>query len=117
MGDSLKIVEPPGPIIGLLSYPGSGNTWLRYLIQKSVGYVTGSVYFSEMLYKNGFPGEKFVNGSAIVVKSHLNSFKYDDTRLYVKLIRAQIIIFRPYFSTNPTFENPLPTSYSVNADF
>ena len=85
MGDSLKIVEPPGPITGLLSYPGSGNTWLRYLIQKSVGYVTGSVYFSEMLYKNGFPGEKLDNGSAIVVKSHLNSFKYDDTRLYVKL--------------------------------
>ena len=28
-GDFLKKIEPPGPITGLLSYPGSGNTWIR----------------------------------------------------------------------------------------
>ena len=28
-GDSLKVLNPPGPITGLFSYPGSGNTWLR----------------------------------------------------------------------------------------
>ena len=28
-GDYLKKLEPPGPITGLLSYPGSGNTWIR----------------------------------------------------------------------------------------
>ena len=73
-GNSLKLYEKEGPITGLLSYPGSGNTWLRYLIQRATGYVTGSVYFSKVLYQNGFPGEKLDNGSAIVVKSHLGSF-------------------------------------------
>ena len=59
-----------------------------------------SVYFSEMLYKNGFPGEKLDNGSAIVVKSHLNSFKYDDTRLYVKLkthLKSRILFCKSGF--------------------
>ena len=74
-GDSLKKQKPPGPITGLLSYPNSGNTWIRYLIQKSTGYVTGSVYFSSLLYDNGFPGEGMDNGSSIVIKSHLNAFR------------------------------------------
>ena len=41
LGESLKIIDPPGPLTGLFSYPGSGNTWLRFLIQKATGYVTG----------------------------------------------------------------------------
>ena len=41
LGESLKIIDPPGPLIGLFSYPGSGNTWLRFLIQKATGHVTG----------------------------------------------------------------------------
>ena len=36
-GNSLKLYEKEGPITGLLSYPGSGNTWLRYLIQRATG--------------------------------------------------------------------------------
>ena len=28
-GGSLKVLNPPGPVTGLFSYPGSGNTWLR----------------------------------------------------------------------------------------
>ena len=60
------VVLPPPPKV--CEWP------LRHLIQYSTGYITGSVYFSELLYENGFPGENFDNGSAIVVKSHLNSF-------------------------------------------
>ena len=67
------MVSPPGPIIGLISYPISGNTWLRYLIQKATGKITGSFYYSRILNENGFPGEYIYNGSAIVVKSHLSS--------------------------------------------
>ena len=29
--------EKPGPPIALASFPGSGNTWLRYLLQLSTG--------------------------------------------------------------------------------
>ena len=74
-GKSLKILDPPGPITGLLSFPGSGNTWLRHLIQRATGFLTGSVYFAPFLYHNGFPGENVDNGTAIAIKSHLNSFR------------------------------------------
>ena len=29
----LAVRSPPGPITALASYPGSGNTWSRYIIQ------------------------------------------------------------------------------------
>ena len=82
-GNSLRILNPPGPRTGLFSYPGSGNTWLRYLIQKSTGYVTGCDHVfkkkilvddfikNHTIYNNGFPGELISDGSAIVIKSHL----------------------------------------------
>ena len=59
--------------VGLLSFPGSGNTWLRYMIQKTTGIMTGSVYNETNLLFNGFPGESLSNGSVIVIKSHLQS--------------------------------------------
>ena len=72
-GSHLKLQDPPGPVTGLWSFPGSGNTWLRYLIQKATGLITGSVYQERTRYPNfpGFPGGDVSNGSAIVVKSHL----------------------------------------------
>ena len=73
LGNSLKTLDPPGPITGLLSFPGSGNTWLRYLIQKTTGILTGSVYNDKRLRNNGFPGEHLSDGTVIAIKSHLNS--------------------------------------------
>uniref|UniRef100_A0A1B6DAR1 Sulfotransferase domain-containing protein n=1 Tax=Clastoptera arizonana TaxID=38151 RepID=A0A1B6DAR1_9HEMI len=58
------------PVIALVSFPGSGNTWLRYLLQQATGLYTGSVYKDYGLLKNGFPGESIVNNTVIVVKTH-----------------------------------------------
>ncbi|XP_046684262.1 WSCD family member GA21586 isoform X2 [Homalodisca vitripennis] len=58
------------PVIALASFPGSGNTWLRYLLQQATGVYTGSVYKDYGLLKNGFPAESVVNGSVSVVKTH-----------------------------------------------
>ena len=81
VGSSLRVLEPAVSRTGLFSYSGSGNTWLRYLIQKSTGYVTGvDRYFylsiknktlvdsfvqNNYFYKNGYPGELISDGSAI----------------------------------------------------
>ena len=37
LGPYLQLLDPPGPFTGLWSAPGSGNYWLRYLIQRSTG--------------------------------------------------------------------------------
>ena len=55
---------------------GSGNTWLRFLIEGATGFFTSSVYMDKNLYKAGFLGEKLVGaeGSTVVTKSHMGSF-------------------------------------------
>jgi hypothetical protein len=45
------------PIAALVSFPGSGNTWLRYLLQQATGILTGSVYKDYGLLKSGFPAD------------------------------------------------------------
>ena len=33
----LSYISPPGPITALASFPGSGNTWVRHLLQQATG--------------------------------------------------------------------------------
>ena len=72
-GTSLHTIEPPGPNTALWSIPGSGNTWLRFLIQQATGYVTGAhkLYFEDQHILPSLPGGHLSNGSAIAVKDHL----------------------------------------------
>ena len=42
------------PLMALASFPGSGNTWIRGLIERLTGYFTGSVPFIDTaLYMKG----------------------------------------------------------------
>lgn len=58
------------PTVALASTPGSGNTWLRYLLEQLTGVRTGSIYVDKALYWAGFVGENVSNASVLVVKSH-----------------------------------------------
>jgi len=57
-------------LTALASFPGSGNTWLRYLLQQSTGILTGSIYKDYGLLKTGFPAENVCNSSVLLVKTH-----------------------------------------------
>ena len=65
-----KFRETPGPRVGIVSFPGSGNTWVRYLLQQMTGILTGSVYQDGDLRRNGFKGEYHKSGKVLVVKTH-----------------------------------------------
>ncbi len=41
------------PLMALVSYPGSGNTWIRGIIERLSGYFTGSVYTAKNLFMTG----------------------------------------------------------------
>ena len=56
--------------IALASFPGSGNTWVRGLLQGITGLCTGAIYCDRMLRKTGFPGESIRSGIVQVVKTH-----------------------------------------------
>ncbi|KAI0221962.1 WSC domain-containing protein 2 [Lamellibrachia satsuma] len=67
----LHYLSPPRPYLtALASTPGSGNTWLRHLLQEATRVHTGSIYNDTDLAVNGFPGEPTKNGSVLLVKTH-----------------------------------------------
>ena len=66
-----RFMNAPGrDPVALASYPGSGNTWVRGLLQDVSGLCTGGIYCDPSLKKRGFPGERIANGTVLVVKSH-----------------------------------------------
>lgn len=42
-----------GGLVGLVSYPGSGNTWVRGLLQKVTGICTGTVCLYNYVIQTG----------------------------------------------------------------
>ena len=58
-------------VIPLVSLPGAGNTWVRFLIEQATGIVTGSVYSDIVLYRS-LKGEMTnpINEETIAVKTH-----------------------------------------------
>ena len=56
--------------MGLASYPGSGNTWVRGLIQRTTGLCIGAIYCDINLRQNGYPGESIRSAVTFMVKTH-----------------------------------------------
>lgn len=68
---TLKLIDSPGgPLTALASRPGSGNTWVRHLLQLATGIQTGSIFNELRLKRNGFPGEGITDGSVVAIKTH-----------------------------------------------
>lgn len=44
-------------VTALISLPGSGNTWMRQIIEEATGIYTGSIYCDQGLKRSGFLGE------------------------------------------------------------
>lgn len=51
-----SFLDRTSPVVALVSFPGSGNTWLRHLLEQGTGIYTGSIYCDHSL-KALFPGE------------------------------------------------------------
>ncbi|XP_047488879.1 WSC domain-containing protein 1-like [Penaeus chinensis] len=56
----------------LVSFPGSGNTWIRYLLEAASGVFTGSVYTDAEIRNAGYLGEgdRADSGRTLVQKTH-----------------------------------------------
>ena len=90
-----------GPI-ALASFPGSGNTWVRGLLQLATGICTGSLYCDRDLHGHGFVGEGIYSGSVLVIKTHKANTrkvrKRDALRDqgYINFTRAIFIVRNPF---------------------
>ncbi|XP_060575744.1 sialate:O-sulfotransferase 1-like [Ruditapes philippinarum] len=67
---SPEFLSTSRPLVALASYPGSGNTWTRQLIETATGYYTGSIYTDW-----NFVGSKEcpMRRKIFIVKTHLKS--------------------------------------------
>nr|XP_039251256.1 uncharacterized protein LOC120328782 isoform X1 [Styela clava] len=85
----------PYPRTGVVSFPGSGNTWTRHLIQQASGLWTGSVYSDRSLFAGGFLAEldECDDNSTVAVKAH---FPRLDASSYCKFERVILVIRDPY---------------------
>ena len=86
--------------IALASFPGSGNTWVRGLLQKVTGICTGSLYCDRDLRCHGFLGEGIYSGSVLVTKTHkTNNKKAKRNQMNnprVNFTRAILIVRNPF---------------------
>lgn len=79
--------------VGLISFPGSGNTWVRGLLEQVTGVCTGSIYCDIGLLEKGFVGENIRNGAVLVVKSHAISPPKENVTLNLRQVHFSGIIF------------------------
>lgn len=61
-----------GTPVALVSYPGSGNSWARVLLEETTGIYTGSVYCDKHYLFSGMIGEGVSTENVIAIKSHLS---------------------------------------------
>ena len=74
-----------GPSIALASYPGSGNSWVRQLLESATGIYTGAEYCDPAYVAAGMIGEHVNTSNVLAVKTHtplfthvkVNKLKYD----------------------------------------
>ena len=90
--------------VALVSVPGSGNTWVRGLLEKVTGICTGSIYCDAPLRVSGFIGEYIHDGSVLVVKTHTSDHQWKGKQLEKRnqedgLYSSAILLIRNPFDT------------------
>ena len=59
-----------GPLVTLSSFPGSGNSWVRQLLESATGIYTGALWCDQAYVNNGMIGEFVQSNNVIAVKVH-----------------------------------------------
>ena len=59
-----------GPIVALGSFPGSGNSWVRQLLESATGIYTGALYCDVSYIQAGMIGEGVATKNVIAIKTH-----------------------------------------------
>eukprot|EP00057_Strongylocentrotus_purpuratus_P030741 XP_782574.4 PREDICTED: WSC domain-containing protein 1 [Strongylocentrotus purpuratus] len=86
------------PLVALASFPGSGNEWVRNMIERATGFATGSVYHIQSLKKD-FIGEmqNIAAGETIVSQMHDYWLGYTNKRDgQISIEKAILIMRNPY---------------------
>ena len=75
--------QKSGMPVALVSYPGSGNSWARVLLEEATGIYTGSVYCDKHYLFSGMIGEGISTENVIAIKLHSS---VEETAQYSKKV-------------------------------
>ena len=85
--------EDTGKKVALASFPGSGSTWCRTLLEQATGVFTGAIYCDRSLKAEGFVGEYITTRNVIAIKTHsprVTKIKYDAAIFVVRHVADAI---------------------------
>ena len=83
-----------GPVVSLSSVPGSGNSYVRQLLESATGIYTGAVWCDPTYINAGMIGEGVDTNNAIVVKLHY--FGPSGTKKFLNNDKSIYIIRSPF---------------------
>lgn len=89
--------------VALVSAEGSGNTWVRGLLEKATGICTGFNFCDYIMRMKGFIGDNINSGSVLVVKTHMDKPQWiGNTKIFnrfeAKYGSAIFLLRNPYDS-------------------
>ncbi|KAL7639019.1 UNVERIFIED_CONTAM: hypothetical protein RMT77_010553 [Armadillidium vulgare] len=99
------LVPKSGNVVPLVSFPGSGNSWMRYISESVTGVFSGSLYEDDVLALRGFWGERdsYLEGTTLLQKTHSTPILPEDAKewngkmvLGPKPRKAILLIRSPY---------------------
>ncbi len=103
--------------VALVSLPGSGNTWVRGLLQKVTGICTGSIACDKTLRAEGFCGDGIHSSGQLVVKTHDSTLQWTGgkvVRANRPIYDAAIFVIRdPYKAAVAEWNRELSNRYST----
>ena len=111
----------------LYTFPGSGNTWTRLLIEYSTGYLTGSVN-ADYNFAATLPGEFTCNKSLSILKIHTTDSNYESLingtyysnenkcqKNSIDIIKQYILVIRnPFDAIWAEFQRHITKKHSLN---
>ena len=97
-----------GPIVALGSFPGSGNSWVRQLLESATGVYTGSMYCDKSYVEEGMIGEGVTTNSVIVVKTHASP---NVAKQVINHDKAIYIVRNPFESILSNYNRHLGKKY------
>ena len=66
--------QKTGNFVGLLSWPGSGNSWVRQMLETATGIYTGAWYCDSNYINAGMLGEGVKNKNILLMKIHFPEY-------------------------------------------
>ena len=85
--------QASGPSVALVSYPGSGNSWIRQLLESATGIYTGAMYCDLSYLEAGMVGEGMDSENVIATKLH---FWPSAVRDYLKSRKVIYVVRSPF---------------------